>query len=83
LGKKERPSNLDQREAILRYLATRPHAADTLEGVVSWWLPLQRHKDTHEEIAKVLEELAAEGHLVKKKLPNNQVIYTCATAKKN
>lgn len=83
LGEIKKPSHLEQREAILRYLAAHPHAADTVDGVVSWWLPLQRYKDTHEDIEKILEDLANEGHLLKKNLPDNKVIYTCASANKN
>ena len=82
LAETEKPSHWEQREAILRYLAERPHAADSVEGVVSWWLPLQRYKDTYEDIENILEELVADGHLVKTNMPDNKVIYTCATANK-
>jgi hypothetical protein len=26
-------------DAILRYLHSHPHAADTVEGIAKWWLP--------------------------------------------
>jgi hypothetical protein len=75
------PKSLEQRKAILKYLETHPHAADTLEGIVNWWLPLQRHQDALEEIEKILEELVEDGQVVKKILPDKKVIYACATGR--
>lgn len=77
MAENEQSGHLEQREAILRYLAARPHAADTVEGVVNWWLPLQRYQDTYETIEKILEGLAAEGLLAKTSLPDDKVIYAC------
>ena len=71
----------EQRAAILLYLAACPHAADTVEGVVNWWLPRQRYEDTREAIEKILEELAAEGLVLKTHLPDNKVMYTCPEKK--
>ena len=71
----------EQRAAILRYLAACPHAADTVEGVVNWWLPRQRYEDTREAIERILEELAAEGLVLKTHLPDNKVMYTCPEKK--
>jgi hypothetical protein len=68
---------LEQRETILRYLAANSRAADTVEGVVNWWLPRQRYLDTYEAIENILEELAAEGLVVKTRLPDDKVIYSC------
>lgn len=78
----DKPGHHEQREAILRYLAARPNAADTVDGVVNWWIPLQRYQDTYSAIEEILEELADEGLVVKKILPDNKVIYTCATTRK-
>ena len=64
-----------QREAILRYLAACPNAADTLNGVVEWWIPLQRYHDDYEMIAKILEELSVEGLIEKQVLPDKKIIY--------
>jgi len=82
LAENDKSSYLEQREAILRYLAASPRAADTVEGVVNWWLPRQRYHDTYEAIEKILGELAAEGRVVKTRLPDNKVIYTCPTTEK-
>ncbi|MFZ2162592.1 MAG: hypothetical protein WAW02_10275 [Sideroxyarcus sp.] len=69
---------LEQRETILRYLVATPHAADTVEGVVNWWLQRQRYHDAYQDIEKILEQLAVEGLVVKTVLPDNKVIYSCA-----
>lgn len=74
----DNPSHLEQRVAILRYLASHTHAADTVEGIVNWWLPLQRYQDTVEQVEKILEELVRSGLVVKTSLPDNKVIYSCA-----
>ena len=68
------PGN-EQREAILRYLEACPNAADTLNGVVEWWIPLQRYRDDYEKVAKILEELFAEGLIEKQVLPDQKIIY--------
>ena len=68
----------EQRATILRYLAARPHAADTVDGVTNWWLTRQRYHDTYEVIEKVLEGLVVEGRLVKTTLPDKKILYTCA-----
>lgn len=65
--------------AILRYLAERPHAGDTVDGVLHWWLPYQRRVDTREAVESILEELVVEGLLVRTSLPNDTVVYSAAT----
>lgn len=70
---------LEQRKSILRYLAEHPHAADTLEGVVVWWLSRQRFNDTRAAIEQVLEELVVEGLVTKKYSLDNTVIYGSST----
>lgn len=77
----DNPGHAERRDAILRYLATHAHAADTVEGIVDWWLPLQRYQDTVEEVEKILEELVRSGQVLKTSLPDNKVIYTCAQTK--
>lgn len=54
-----------------------------MEGVVKWWLSLQRYNDTYEAIEKILEELVAEGRIEKNRLPDNKVIYSCTPIEKN
>ena len=66
----------EQRTKILRYLAERPNAGDTVDGVLQWWLPLQRCVDTREMVESILEELAAEGLVVRNSLFDGVVVYS-------
>ncbi len=56
---------------IERYLRCHPNAADTLEGVASWWLqdvPLQ-------QIEAALQRLVEAGVVVKKTVPGGRFLY--------
>jgi hypothetical protein len=61
--------------AVLAYLHQRPQAADTLEGIVGWWLPKQRYDIDRRRIQRVLGELIARGELRCDRLPDGAVLY--------
>ena len=61
--------------AVLAYLQKHPEAADTLEGIVSWWLPQQRYETDRERIGRVLSELVTHGKLRCEHLPGGAVLY--------
>ena len=61
--------------AVLAYLQKHPEAADTLEGIVSWWLPQQRYETDRERIGRVLSELVTHGKLRCEYLPGGAVLY--------
>ena len=42
---------------ILEYLRQNPNAADTLEGIVSWWLLEQRIRHTVAQVKAALKHL--------------------------
>jgi|ERR1051326_3258450 hypothetical protein len=46
---------------ILAYLAERPDAQDTLEGVAQWWLPKQAVKSNTVQVEEALAKLVDEG----------------------
>jgi hypothetical protein len=77
VAKNDNQSRSEQREAILRYLAACPNAADTADGVLNWWFPRQRYNDARDDVERALEDLAAEGRLARLKLPDGRVIYAC------
>lgn len=77
----QQQSDNAQRKAILRYLEACPNAADTLNGVVEWWIPLQRYHDGYEMIEKTLEELFKEGLIEKQVLPDKKIIYKAIHSK--
>ena len=66
---------LEVEKSVLGYLHRHPNAADTLEGIVSWWLPQQRYETEHERIRRVLEHLVQGGELRSYQLPDGAVLY--------
>ena len=57
------------------YLAKHPRAADSIEGIIKWWLPQQRYVDAHEKIATALDYLIAQGVVEKVEIPGS-VLYS-------
>jgi hypothetical protein len=51
----------DLRLEILEYLRAHPFAADTLEGIGQWWLPLQHYEIPKDIIQKALDDLISQG----------------------
>lgn len=61
--------------SVLAYLHSHPQAADTLRGIVNWWLPRQRYEVSCLHIGHVLDRLVAEGLLHRDELPDGEVLY--------
>ena len=61
---------------IENYLVSHPDAADSIEGIVKWWLPQQRYVDAHDKIVKALEYLIESGVVKKIDIPGG-VLYSC------
>ena len=61
--------------SVLAYLHRHPQAADTLRGIVNWWLPQQRYDSDCRHIERVLDRLADKGVLHRDKLPDGEVLY--------
>lgn len=66
----------DIAQAIERYLAKHPHAADSLEGIRRWWLMRQRYEESAQQVQEALEQLLREGIVTKRVLSDGQVLYT-------
>jgi hypothetical protein len=49
--------------AIVEYLAEHPHATDTFEGIVEWWLMRQQIRVSVETLTSVLPRLIESGVL--------------------
>lgn len=62
--------------AVLDYLHTHPHAADTLDGITRWWLPQQRYVNALSRIETVLHRLVDQGNLQLRRLPDGTVLYS-------
>lgn len=44
-------------EMITNYLKAHPNAADTIDGIVSWWLTRQQYAESRDIVEKALELL--------------------------
>src|SRR3954464_14406165 len=51
----------DPRLEVQAYLNTHPSAADTLDGIIQWWLPIQRYETSKDVIQKALDNLVQQG----------------------
>jgi len=65
----------DLRDVILNYLQRNPSAADSLEGVMNWWLPQAYENGDAARIEQALEQLVAEGLVKKISLLDGTVLY--------
>ena len=67
--------------AILGYLRTHPQAADTMAGIVEWWLPRHFHAEAVERVQEALDELVAGGWMEKIALVDGRVLYAADRAR--
>jgi len=75
---RQNPEQADWQEveqAVLAYLTRHPDAADTLDGIVSWWLPQQRYETERKRIEQALGHLIDRGQLRCDRLPGGAVLY--------
>ena len=63
------------RDALLQYIQRNPDAADTLRGVMSWWLPAQFHERAEKDVEQAIEWLVAQGDLRKTVLVDGTILY--------
>ena len=61
-------------DEIVAYLAGHPEATDSLDGIVSWWLPRQRYEQTRERIQAALDRLVAQGVVERIHLADGSVV---------
>lgn len=62
-------------DEILGYLRAHPQAADTVDGIVEWWLPRQRYDEAVHRVQQVLDELVARGLVNQITLVDGTVLY--------
>jgi hypothetical protein len=70
----EHDSGWTVREAILQHLQENPDAADTLEGIVEWWIPEQSIRRAVSEVKRALATLEAEK-LITSEIRQGRVVY--------
>jgi DNA-binding PadR family transcriptional regulator len=61
--------------AVLAYLERHPQAADTLDGIVRWWLPQQRYSIAQARIEAALRRLESQGLIRQRRLPTGDSLY--------
>lgn len=62
-------------EDLKAYLDAHPEAADSLTGIVHWWLERQRAERQSRKIRRALEFLVDEGLVTREETPDGGVIY--------
>ena len=66
--------------AILGYLRAHPQAADTVTGIVEWWLPRHFPAEAVERVQKAVDQLVAQGWVEKIVLVGGTVLYAADRA---
>lgn len=51
----------DPRQEIVEYLHAHPSAADTVDGIIQWWLIHQRYETARDVIERALDDLVEQG----------------------
>lgn len=67
-------------EEIAQYLKSRPRGADTLEGIVRWWLARQRLQEAEEHVGRAVELLCRQGVLDYRESADGRVIYSTSNS---
>lgn len=60
---------------IERYLDAHPNAADSVEGILRWWLTRQRYEQSAEHVKRALEHLVSAGVVRLYRTPGDSWVY--------
>jgi hypothetical protein len=60
---------------ILQYLARRPRAQDTIDGILHWWILDSCIRSWAPKIAKTVAELVERGFLEQKQTSDGKIFY--------
>ncbi len=66
-------------QEISDYLIGHANAADSLEGVVKWWLTRQRYEQAADKVQQALEYLVKEGVVKKAHTTRGRSVYLSAS----
>jgi hypothetical protein len=65
---------VDPAADILAYLRAHPQASDSLEGIVSWWLPA-RFAAARDVVQESLDRLVEQGLVERTRLADGTLVY--------
>ena len=60
---------------VSRYLAERPDAVDTAEGILRWWLPQRGVETTPDILRRALDALVDARLIERRELPDGRSVY--------
>jgi Fe2+ or Zn2+ uptake regulation protein len=66
------------KDALCRYLADRPQAADTAQGIQRWWLAPRFGEVALATVQAALDQLLAEGVIERRTSPWSDAVYAMA-----
>jgi hypothetical protein len=70
---------VDELAAEIRaYLKAHPNAADTLDGIVQWWIVHQRFLRGIQAAERALDRLVGEGQVEKIRTADGRVVFRAA-----
>ena len=76
MGRAEDSDIVDVAKQIEQYLAKHPHAADSAEGVLHWWLGQQWFEESVDKVQQALDYLVKQGEITKAVTPGGREIYS-------
>jgi hypothetical protein len=62
--------------AITLYLRNHPNAADSLDGIMQWWLPQQKNTVDENDLQQALDYLVAANMISRSILLDGHIIYS-------
>ena len=62
-------------QAIIRYLLKHPDAGDTIEGIATWWIAIERVETGIEEVRSAVNGLVSKGILIPREIRNGPQVY--------
>ena len=60
---------------IERYLKNHPNAADSLDGILHWWLTRQRYEESAQHVRQALERLLRRGTITARVMIGGGTLY--------
>jgi hypothetical protein len=74
----ERQRVLQTSNEILSYLEEHPRAADSITGVLAFWVHAGAHHGSLAIVEQSLDRLTAMGRVIQEALPDGQILYRAA-----